>query len=474
MATATLTPSPVRAPAKPVYAIEVVRVSQVGKREGEKFRSPTEQKTRMAPLLQAEGLELAEVIEEMDISGRRTLPKRRGLTRAIELIEAGHAQVLVVAYFDRLCRNVHVKSEVVQRVEAAGGRVLAVDFGEITEKTAAQWLSSTLMAAVAEYVSRQTGERLGGTQALSIAAGVPIGAIPPGYYKDPETRRVKVNEAEAEVMRGAFELRAGGASYNVVRRHMAKGGIVRGHGSVVKLLHSRTYLGELFHGKKRNPESHQPIIDKATWDLAQRRGESFKPVPGRKSEQLMSGLRLLKCGTCGKSLATGAQVQGGKHYPVYRCNPNLICSKRVNIDARIVDEAVATYVRALLVEESTTAGVGLELVQAQAAAEQAQANYDKVQRNLALSADEAATQQILADYKAQRDEAAAYAGELERRARSLRGAKTYNAAADWNRLSFEARRELISAVLDRVDVAPGGRHFRGASRLSFKVREVLS
>ena len=39
--------------------------------------------------------------------------------------------MIVAAYLDRIVRSLSVQAEVVTRVEAAGGRVLAVDVGEM-------------------------------------------------------------------------------------------------------------------------------------------------------------------------------------------------------------------------------------------------------------------------------------------------------------------------------------------------------
>lgn len=72
------------------------------------------------------------------MSGGAPLANRHGLRRAIEAIEQREADVLAVAYFDRLVRSVKVQTEVVERVEAASGRVLLADFGGLTNGTAAQ------------------------------------------------------------------------------------------------------------------------------------------------------------------------------------------------------------------------------------------------------------------------------------------------------------------------------------------------
>ena len=88
------------------------------------------------PLASATGSHLVETIEELDVSRRRAArAKRHGLRRAVEMVEAGDADVLVVAYFDRLVRSLAVQEEVVERVEQAGGAILAVDVGEVRADT---------------------------------------------------------------------------------------------------------------------------------------------------------------------------------------------------------------------------------------------------------------------------------------------------------------------------------------------------
>ena len=83
------------AKAKQRRAIGIVRVSRVGGREGESFTSPDEQRKRIESECEREGLELIDVISELDVSGGTPLSKREGLRTAIERVEAGEAQVIV-------------------------------------------------------------------------------------------------------------------------------------------------------------------------------------------------------------------------------------------------------------------------------------------------------------------------------------------------------------------------------------------
>jgi DNA invertase Pin-like site-specific DNA recombinase len=71
-----------------------VRVS----RDGERFVSPAEQRERIAAASKRDGLAIAEVLEELDVSSGAPLAQRPGLRRAVEMVESGEAEVVVVAY----------------------------------------------------------------------------------------------------------------------------------------------------------------------------------------------------------------------------------------------------------------------------------------------------------------------------------------------------------------------------------------
>jgi DNA invertase Pin-like site-specific DNA recombinase len=153
-------------------AIGIVRVSQVNGREGDSFASPSEQRDRIVAACERDGLRLIEVFEERDISGGKSLDARPGLGPAVEAIEAGNAEVIAAAYFDRLFRSMTVQAEVVERVERAGGQVLAVDVGRVTNGSAGQWLSGTMLGAVSEYQRRTAADRSAGPRRRPRSAAV--------------------------------------------------------------------------------------------------------------------------------------------------------------------------------------------------------------------------------------------------------------------------------------------------------------
>jgi DNA invertase Pin-like site-specific DNA recombinase len=100
---------------KPRRAIGIVPCRRSG-REGDPFASPAEQRERIEVACEHDGLTLLRNEDEPNVSGGTPLQHRDKLRRAVEAVEARDADVIVVAYFDRLVRSLRVQGEVVDRV----------------------------------------------------------------------------------------------------------------------------------------------------------------------------------------------------------------------------------------------------------------------------------------------------------------------------------------------------------------------
>jgi DNA invertase Pin-like site-specific DNA recombinase len=431
-------------------AIGIIRVSQRKGRKGESFLSPGDQRDRIADACERDGLAPIAIYEEIDVSGGTPLVKRDGLRSAVEAIEAGRADVVMVAYFDRLVRDLGVQREVVDRVEAAGGRVVALDFGTVTGKTATQWLSGTLHGAFAEYQRRVTRERAGAAQKRAVARGVaPFASVPPGYRR----RSDKLLEPDPEVapiIVEAFRRRAAGETIKEVRAFLRAEGIRRSYHGVQSMLKSKIYLGEVHFGKLANLEAHEPLIDRDLW----RQVQGVPRGSRAKSDHLLSRLGILRCGTCGARMVIGTQRQNGRVYPFYRCPPVGDCERRFAISAAIAEQVVIEATQAALVDVVGRAAA--DSLDAEDAAERAQQELEAAIRAFAAVEDEPAAIERLRELRAARDASRDRAHEL----RGLRAARVVG-AADWDRLTPAERRALIVAVIDRVVVGPG----KGASRL---------
>ena len=188
------------------------------------------------------------------------------------MVEAGQADHIVVAYFDRLVRSLKVQLEVIERVEKAGGEIFALDHGKLTNGTAATRLSTNMMGAVFQYFAEVTGEKVTAAQARAVARGVlPNSRIVPGYVRGEDGVLVVVGEL-APVVREVFQRRDRGAPIVELQAFLLERGIERSVAGVASMLRSRMYLGEIHFGELHNPRAHEPIVkDRGLFERVQRR-----------------------------------------------------------------------------------------------------------------------------------------------------------------------------------------------------------
>jgi DNA invertase Pin-like site-specific DNA recombinase len=181
--------------------VVVVRVSEQGDREDENFHSPKAQLARAKLWSEDQGNRVVGAFEEIDVSGKLPLAERPGLLRAIEMAEAGEADHIVAAYFDRLVRSLKVQLEVIERVERAGGEIYAIDHGRLTNGTAATRMSN-------QYYAEVTGEKVQAAQQRVVARGVlPNSRISPGYLRGQDGVLVVERPKARVVVRGASDER---------------------------------------------------------------------------------------------------------------------------------------------------------------------------------------------------------------------------------------------------------------------------
>jgi site-specific DNA recombinase len=440
-------------------AVGITRVSRVGDRDAEHFFSPQDQQQRMLAVAEPKGFQVVEWIEELDTSGGLPLRRRRGLRRALELIELGSAEVLLVAYFDRLVRNLTVQYEIFERVQKVGGSVFTCDVGEMRIDTPAAWLSTTVLGTFAEYYRRMSAERTSGPKKRAVERGVPpFPRIPPGYRRD-EDGRLVVHPAEAQIVHEAFELRAACAPLLAIRDFLVDRGIPRTYRGTQDLLESKLVLGELHFGTLSNLESHPPIVERSLWEKAQRARASM----GRrtKTPRLLARLGVLRC-VCGSAMTCTLVANGqGKRFPFYRCGRPADCKVRVAMSAPLAEERVIARVREELEKDGSygEASTDARLAAAQRQREAAEADLDAAIEAFSGLKDRPSARRRLDELQAAL-ESAQQAEDRLRPAAAV--ARRYSVARDWARFSQsqDAVRALIRAVVRSATVHPG----RGAGR----------
>jgi DNA invertase Pin-like site-specific DNA recombinase len=442
-------------------AIGIVRVSQTNGREGERFVSPEEQRDRIQSACERDGLTLLTIHEELDVSGGKVLAGRPGLKAAVAAIENGEAEVVAAAYFDRLFRSLSTQAEVIERVERAGGSVLAVDVGQVTNGSAGQWLSGTMLGAVSECFRRSIKERSSEGQARAVARGAtPWARVPIGYARR-ENGTLAPDPAQVPVARQVFEMRAAGESISQIRNMLKAHGIDRSHRGVQIMLANRVYLGEIHFGQMVNVQAHEAIIDRDLYNRVQRMVIPRGPRPD--SDRLLARLGVLRCGSCGARLGS-MKLPRQNDYPIYRCPSTSDCAHHVTISAVIAEHVVTTAVRAALADVEGRASMAAEARDAASELSSAQDALDAALRSFTTAGltDEPAAVERLADLRHARDEAQARVDRLS----PLHGSLTVHAVEGWDLLTLEERRALIRATVKSATVAASG---RGAGRVSVRL-----
>jgi DNA invertase Pin-like site-specific DNA recombinase len=390
-------------------------------------------------------------------SGGAGLEERPKLRYAIEEVEAGRANFIIAERLDRFFRNLDVQRVVIDRVEAAGGRFVAVMGGAITHATAEAKLQATINGAVAEHQRESARRRSWDAVEVAIEQGkVPWSQTAPGYIRDADSR-LRPNPELQPVIERAFKMRAEGAPINQVRAYLRDHGLERSYHGTQHLLRDRIYLGEIHFGTHTpNLAAHRPIVGRETWDRVQR----AKVSRGRraKSERLLARLGVLRCASCGSRMVVGTSNNSG--YYIYRCPPVGDCPRRQTISAHVVEDEVVAWVKHYLSDLTGTASGASGVADAQATLVQTQADLDSALRVVAAAGldTEPAAVERLRELREARDRAKERHAECVEADASLSVAVT---VGEWDGLTLDGRRGLIRATIEKVLIRPG----RGAERI---------
>jgi DNA invertase Pin-like site-specific DNA recombinase len=118
------------------------------------------------------GMDLVAIHTDAGLSGK-TLT-RPALTAALSELDAGRGSVLMVAKLDRLSRNVHDATGLLQRAEKAGWDLVALD-APVDTTTPQGAAMAQVLAVFAELVRKLIGERTKAALAVKKAQGVRLG-----------------------------------------------------------------------------------------------------------------------------------------------------------------------------------------------------------------------------------------------------------------------------------------------------------
>ncbi|HMW48514.1 MAG TPA: recombinase family protein [Cellvibrionaceae bacterium] len=208
--------------------------------------------------------------------------ERPALKRLMADIEAGKIDVIIIYKIDRLTRSLTDFSAMVGVFERFG-----VSFVSVTQQfnttTSMGRLMLNILLSFAQFEREVTGERIRDKIAASKRKGMWMGGIPPLGY-DVDNRRLVPNPEESKLVQHMFKRFVELGSSTLLVKELALDGVTSkswqtqegtfragkpmDKGFIYKLLHNRTYLGELRHKDQWYKAEHTPIIDHDLWTQA--------------------------------------------------------------------------------------------------------------------------------------------------------------------------------------------------------------
>jgi DNA invertase Pin-like site-specific DNA recombinase len=301
-----------------------VRVSDTRGRGGESFISPRDQEERCSALAKARGHEVGRVFTDLDVSGGKM--KRPALDSAIARIEEGVSAGIIVAKLDRFARTLVGGLQTLEEINSLGGVVIVAD-GEFDTSTATGELVLNMMLSLAQFELRRIKETWASSKSHAVERGIHITRhVPPGYARGDDKHLVPHPEF-ADAVRTAFGMAAQGESYSRVAAHLTEAKVPSGDTAapiwqanrIKRLLANPAYLGQARSGNGHtNADAHPPLVDEATWLLAQRKPSG--PVLSLGAETLLAGI--CRCASC--SFSMRSQSARGSAVAAYRCSTNSV------------------------------------------------------------------------------------------------------------------------------------------------------
>ena len=213
---------------------------------------------------------------------------------------------------DRFARNQAVQGQVLEALGRNGvGFATVVEGHDYTTPTGK--LIMSVMGAVNEFFSAQTGVHVSKSQRQRAVEGLPVGPIPFGYVSKDPRLAPKLQEAEAPALQEVWRRRAEGESMaelstwlNARGFRTKEGNLFTSH-AIKDIFKNRFYLGVIIYQGEEYPGQHEPLVSPHLFDRVQaRRGTAQVPRKVWQDAGVIQGI--ISCGLCGSPIQSDARV----------------------------------------------------------------------------------------------------------------------------------------------------------------------
>jgi site-specific DNA recombinase len=250
---------------------------------------------------------------------------RPGLQAALDLARQGRIDQLLVYRIDRLSRKVRQLAMIADELDKLGVILRSATEPFDTGSPAGRMMLQ-MLGVFAEFEHATIVDRItAGIERRAKEGRWYSGRPPFGYVLN--DGQLAPDPVAAPVIRRIFVLYIGErlgtiAIANRLRAEQAPAPSAGwGHPAVHRALTNPTYLGRIRWRDQEFESTHEPLIDRATFDQAQallaERGDDVSRRRGNPSDFLLSGV--IRCGQCGRAyIGMSARGKGGL-YHYYAC-----------------------------------------------------------------------------------------------------------------------------------------------------------
>lgn len=416
-----------------------------------------------------QGYNIVAVEADPGISGRTW--KRPAVQRVMDMVESKRADVIILWKWSRLSRSRLDWAVAADRVESAGGRIeSATEAVDVSTSTGR--LARGMLTEFAAFESERIGDTWKEAHARRVNAGQPANGKPrfgyqytrgEGFTPDPVTGPIltemyrRYNSGESVYSLVAW---ANAGPSRPVTGYGPAGDGLWSTRTLRRVLDNGFAAGLFTSRGEQHQGIHEPLITMEEWATYKARREARRVH--RRSERspyLLSGM--LRC-SCGSTMTGG--LFGSGRVPKYRCTA--ASTKRTHPGGYVMMSLVEAAVLAWL--EETAASLDSAAVE---------------QRDPVVSSDQAAslisaklltlesrldklTNKLLdgtipqETYERLRDELQTQKKGLESaitasQAAPVMGADVVDTVRNWDKIEVEARRDLLSRLIEYVEVKPG-------------------
>ena len=350
---------------KEVYVAIYLRLSRDDQNGGAESMSISNQRDMLMEYCEERRWKVYDIYVDDGFTG--TNFERPGFQRMIEDIKEGYIGVVLTKDLSRLGRNYVMTGQYTDFFFPEHGvRYVAVNdsYDSAKEDNDIAPFKNILNEMYAKDISKKVRS----VRKTSAKQGKFMGSKPPfGYIKSPEDKHLLViDPPAAEIVKRLFREFAGGDSgrniatklndegvdtpaeyyFKQTGKRATRGGQQWGSMTIMQLLKNQVYIGNMVQGKRKvssfktkkrlvtNPDdwiivedTHEPIIDRLTWDCVQRRIGSTRrahsnntiKVSGADEVNIFSGI--IRCADCGAAMAFNRKVEkSGVVRRFYRCS----------------------------------------------------------------------------------------------------------------------------------------------------------